>query len=168
MEPFDLEQVIANEELYPNVGRTQIRNVFPAEYTWSYSRQTNFSQIIKTELEAFDAQDGNLTNNVASIDEVMELWERDAGDAARGEAVFMADRPEIKENEGPCSRCHGEDALGGEGPNLSRRVPNLGDRDLAGAILKGRLRMPPWESVLDANEVVDLMAFLRGRFGDGS
>ena len=168
MEPFDLEQVISKEDLYPEVGREHIRAVFPADYTWSYSRQTNFSQIIMTELEGFDAQDGTLTNNVADIDEVMDLWERDAGDAARGEALFKADRPEIKENEGPCSVCHGEDALGGEGPNLSRRVPNLGDRDLAGAILKGRLRMPPWESVLDANEVVDLMKFLRDRFGDGS
>ena len=60
---------------------------------------------------------------MASIEEVMERWERDAADAARGEAS---------------------------------------------AILKGRLRMPPWESVLDANEVVDLMKFLRDRFGDGS
>ncbi len=80
-----------------------------------------------------------------------------AGDPAKGEELFVKS----------CSSCHNPDAKGGSlGPTLvSADLAAQNDDFLRDTIINGRTgtAMPPWGSVLGAQDVEDVIAWLRQR-----
>jgi mono/diheme cytochrome c family protein len=79
------------------------------------------------------------------------------GDPAQGEQVFTQN----------CSSCHGPDAAGGAlGPTLvSADVGAKDDEFLRETISNGRAgtAMPPWGGILSAQDVEDVISFLRSK-----
>jgi mono/diheme cytochrome c family protein len=80
---------------------------------------------------------------------------------APGEALFNGQvRAEVN-----CYKCHNGDGSGTlRGPNLAKRVPNLTDQDIAGAIAKGPGLMPSFKDKVSDAEVKEIVAWLRTRF----
>lgn len=80
---------------------------------------------------------------------------------APGEALFNGQvRAEVN-----CYKCHNGDGGGTlRGPNLGKRVPNLTDQDIAGAIAKGPGLMPSFKDKVSDAEVKEIVAWLRTRF----
>ena len=80
-----------------------------------------------------------------------------AGDATKGSAIFASS----------CAGCHGADASGGAlGPTLvSSEVAANDDGFFREAIANGRpgSAMPPWSGVLSAQNIEDVIAFLRAK-----
>ncbi|MBM4124794.1 MAG: c-type cytochrome [Nitrospira sp.] len=75
---------------------------------------------------------------------------KQAGIATRGATIYQQN----------CLPCHGEAGKGGMGPKLSRN-PILTQADrFRETVVKGRGAMPPWGSVLQAQEIADLHAWL--------
>jgi mono/diheme cytochrome c family protein len=79
------------------------------------------------------------------------------GDPANGEVVFTQN----------CSSCHGPDAAGGAlGPTLvSANVGANDDEFFRETISNGRAgtAMPPWGGLLSAQEIEDVISFLRSK-----
>lgn len=79
------------------------------------------------------------------------------GDPANGELVFTQ----------YCSSCHGPDAAGGAlGPTLvSADVATNDDEYCRETIINGRsgTAMPPWSGTLSAQEIEDVISFLRSK-----
>jgi cytochrome c551 len=86
-----------------------------------------------------------------AVEAVMAL----TGEVAAGELLYQ-------EN---CADCHLEDGSGDRGPSLIFHVPNHPDRYLVDLILGGKGDMPAFEE-LEAQDVADLLAYLRGTFGE--
>lgn len=74
-----------------------------------------------------------------------------AGVAARGEALYAYN----------CQACHGAGAAGGVGPKLAGNPILADDHRFRDTVLHGRGAMPAWEAVLGAQDVADLLAWLR-------
>jgi mono/diheme cytochrome c family protein len=68
------------------------------------------------------------------------------GDATAGETLF-ADN---------CASCHGADATGGSGPDLSF---GLGDEDEVETILNGEEDMPAFADTLSDQDIADIIAW---------
>jgi len=149
---FDLERVIDDPERFPRNGRTQIREVFPADYLWSFSRVDNLSQVIASEVSRLDVTDGRALE--ARVERLVERLGE--GDEAQGAAVF-GER---------CARCHGPEGLGDFGPNLYERVSMRDDETLVRRLLLGLGPMPSWDAELTDQELTDVLTFLRATFGD--
>lgn len=142
--------MIENESLYPERGRTQLREVFPADYLYSFNRVDDLSRIVADEIEFFAGADRAEVQ--ARIDAILAL----DGDAEAGGALFS----------GPCAGCHGPDGHGmAFAPDLRERVPGAGDAALVQTLLQGRGAMPAWAERFTDAELADLLAFLRARFG---
>jgi mono/diheme cytochrome c family protein len=79
-----------------------------------------------------------------------------------GEALFNGQvRADID-----CYRCHNGDASGTwRAPNLTKRVAQLSDGEIAGAIATGPGMMPSYQGKLSAAEVAQITAWLRSRAG---
>jgi hypothetical protein len=77
-----------------------------------------------------------------------------------GEALFNGRvRPDIE-----CYRCHNGDATGTwRAPNLAKRVAQLSDGEIAGAIVTGPGMMPSYRGKVSAAEVEQITAWLRSR-----
>jgi len=148
LDPFDLDAVIANESLFPNKGRGQMREIFPADYLWSMNRVDNLSQVLASEVQHFDFLDKTTHEERAAL--VTEL----SSDATSGEKTFNAN----------CTTCHGSDGSGsGSAPSLFDRVPTLSDQKLVERLILGKSPMPSWAFFTD-QELADLRAFLRQTF----
>lgn len=84
-------------------------------------------------------------------------YDRVAGDAARGQAVYAQQ----------CAACHGADGEGGTGTALGNAamLALTSDKFLRHAIANGRqgTPMPAFDGVLSAREIDDVTAFLRSR-----
>jgi mono/diheme cytochrome c family protein len=149
LDPLDLEQVIQSETLYPNQGRSQLREMFPADYTYSFNRVDDLSRIIKEEMDAVDRIDAELAPR---IDGILQL----SADPDAGAVAFAG---------GPCEGCHG---AGGQGsafaPSLFDRVPERDDRSLLRTLITGRGGMPALGAQKSDQELADLVAFLRAQF----
>jgi mono/diheme cytochrome c family protein len=76
------------------------------------------------------------------------------GDPVAGEEVFAS----------VCAECHGADARGGRGPDLTVEAPKLSDEELADTIVNGSMGGMPAQGVSD-QEAADVMAWLRQEFG---
>jgi mono/diheme cytochrome c family protein len=162
LDPLDLEKVIDDPVRFPSNGREQMRQLFAADYLYSFNRVDDFSQMMASEVAHFDIVDPQ--DPVAEIVAIIEgIGDGRVDAAARGQVTFGDDR--LGPNGGPCTVCHGEDGLGGIGPNLTERVPLREDSELVRTILDGRIRMPAWADVLTPREVADLTIFLRDTFG---
>ena len=141
LDAFDLDAVIADETTFPQTGRAQVRDLFPADYLWSLTRVDDLAHVIESEVRYFDRIDETRTDRILALE----------GDATRGADAFT-------EN---CARCHGEDANGGSAPSLVERAPMRDDQTLLRTILQGRPPMPAWAPILDDQTLRDLLAFLR-------
>jgi mono/diheme cytochrome c family protein len=79
------------------------------------------------------------------------------GDAAKGAAIFAQD----------CAGCHGDNAQGGSvGPSLvTAELKAQSDDFFRQTILNGRAgtAMPAWEGRLSAQDIEDVIAFLRSK-----
>jgi mono/diheme cytochrome c family protein len=149
LDPLDLETIISNETLFPDAGRTQIRDQFPADYLYSFNKVDDLAGMIKNEVDFYESTDKNAVSE--RINSILGLQ----GEAARGEITFAA----------VCAACHGSDGLGtAAGPSLGERVPSRSDEDLLQSILQGRGDMPAWQENFVDSEFADLFAFLRATF----
>jgi len=148
LDPLDLELIIGNESLFPEAGRVQIRDQFPADYLYSFNRVDDLAGMISSEVEFFDSTDKNAVTE--RINAILALQ----GEASRGATTFAA----------VCAACHGNDGLGGIGPSLAERVPSRSDEGLLQSILQGRGNMPAWQDNFLDSEFADLFAFLRATF----
>jgi mono/diheme cytochrome c family protein len=64
-----------------------------------------------------------------------------------------------------CYRCHNGDATGTwRGDNLGERVPAMTDQAIARTINDGPGRMPAYKGKIDAAQIAQITAWLRGRF----
>ncbi|MBL9039817.1 MAG: cytochrome c [Archangium sp.] len=63
-----------------------------------------------------------------------------------------------------CYRCHGGDGTTGRAPNLSRAVPRMSDQAVADIIRNGEDQMPAFGNKLSADDLEQLVAWLRGKF----
>ncbi|MBL4688638.1 MAG: c-type cytochrome [Nannocystaceae bacterium] len=148
LDGLDLEVVIDDDEKFPNNGRAKIREVFPADYLWSFSRVDDFSHVMLAEVDHVDHGDNTALSQ--QIDSVLAL----EGAADIGQIVFSTN----------CASCHGEDGSGGFGPSLFERVPARDDQTLLTSILIGLGDMPAWGEALRDQELADVHAFLRDAF----
>ncbi|MEM6957445.1 MAG: c-type cytochrome [Myxococcota bacterium] len=153
LDPFDLVQVIDDEEAYPLNGRTRQRDVFPSDYLWSSSRVDNLFQVMRSEVDRLNVSDGRAIDR--RIDALLEAEREGEGDIDAGAEVFA-------EN---CARCHGADGSGDFGPDLFDRVPMRDDETLLERVLLGIGPMPAWDQELEDDELTNLFVFLRDRFG---
>jgi mono/diheme cytochrome c family protein len=86
-----------------------------------------------------------------AVEAVMAL----TGEVAAGELLYL-------EN---CADCHLEDGSGDRGPSLIFHVPKHPDRYLVDLILGGKGDMPAFDELGD-QDVADVLAYLRGTFGE--
>ncbi len=149
LDPLDLETVIQNETLYPNHGRSQIRELFPSDYLYAFNRVDDLAGMIFTEVQFFDSTDKDeIAGRISSI---LGL----TGNPGRGSSLFSA----------TCAACHGANGLGTSvAPSLAERVPARSDDGLLQSILRGRGDMPAWESNFADQDFADLLAHLRATF----
>ncbi len=80
-----------------------------------------------------------------------EATPRPVGNARRGHQLFS----------NSCQACHGERASGGAGPKLSGNPILVEEDRFWDTVLHGRNAMPAWGSVLKAQEIADIHAWLR-------
>lgn len=80
-----------------------------------------------------------------------------SGDATAGESIFSAN----------CASCHGTDATGGSGPDLTEPFTNDADADLANTILNGvsGTDMAAYSGVLSDTDVADVIAYIHSIVG---
>jgi mono/diheme cytochrome c family protein len=148
LDPFDLDAVIHDEARYPAIGRSQIRETFPADYMYSFNRVDDVAHVFEQEMDFADGIDLALQQRVDSVLSA-------PGDVESGAALFA----------GTCAACHGPEGHGGVGPDLRERVPSREDPTLVRTLLTGKGAMPPWADRFDDRALADLVAFLRDRFG---
>lgn len=147
--PLDLEALIADEQRFPAHGRLQQREVFPADYMYSFNRVDDLAHAIRSEVEFFDFRDGQAVR--PRVDAIVGL----PRDAEAG-AITFADR---------CAGCHGPDGAGsGFAPSLFERVPARDDAALVQTLIQGRGQMPAWGEVLGDVALADVLGFLRAQF----
>ncbi|MCK6525397.1 cytochrome c [Myxococcota bacterium] len=80
------------------------------------------------------------------------------GDAERGATIYASS----------CAACHGATGLGtASGPSLADEVAEESDEGLAETIRAGEDGMPPFPN-LSEQDLADLIAWLRARFGGSS
>lgn len=150
LDPIDLAELIADEEHFPEHGRLQQREVFPADYMYSFNRVDDLVHALAADVAFFDFQDGEAVR--PRVEAIVGL-DRDP-DA--GAAIFA----------GRCGGCHGADGAGTAfAPSLFERVPLREDRALVQTLVQGRGPMPAWGEVLGDRELADVLGFLRARFG---
>jgi mono/diheme cytochrome c family protein len=148
---FDLDQVISDDGLYPDTGRTQIRSVFPADYLWSTTRVDDLSNVIRSEIERAAILDKDDPDVRAAG--ILAL----TGDPEAGQLLFGE----------KCASCHGKDGLGtSAAPSLYERVPKLTDIELARTLVTGKSPMPSWAQLTD-QQLCNLRAFARTKFDGG-
>ncbi|MEM6990919.1 MAG: c-type cytochrome [Myxococcota bacterium] len=149
LDPLEQERIIDEEDRFPEHGRTQIRELFPADYLYSFNRVDDFAGVMASEVDFFDFQDGE-----AARPRTEAVLER-TGSASDGATLFA----------GSCTGCHGADGTGsGFAPSLYDRVPLRDDRSLLRTLLQGKGNMPAWAETFDDQQLADLRAFLRARF----
>jgi mono/diheme cytochrome c family protein len=146
----DIEAVITDDDHFPDNGRAAIRDVFPADYLYSFDRVDDFAGAMRRELEHAETTDASAVDvRVRSIDAMVP-------DHTAGALVFA-------EN---CTKCHGEHGEGTSiAPSLFVRVPARDDDELLLSLLLGRGLMPSWADTLDDRALADLRAYLRSTFG---
>lgn len=151
-DPFDLTAVLENPALYPDRGRLQIREVFPADYLYSFNRVDDIVHMIESEVSFWDGVDKEHVRGRSEA--ILGL---DA-DAEAGADHFAA----------RCAACHGVSGHGtAAAPNLEDRVPTRDDASLLRTLIAGRGGMPSWGETLSDQEIADVLAFLRVSFGGG-
>jgi mono/diheme cytochrome c family protein len=149
LDPLDLETIISNETLYPETGRQQIREQFPADYLYSFNKVDDLAGMISGEVQFYDSTDQNAVSG--RIDSILALQ----GDSAAGSSNFAA----------VCAACHGGDGLGTTAaPSLAERVPSRDDEGILQSVLQGRGNMPAWQDNFQDQEFADLLAYLRANF----
>ncbi len=149
LDALEQERIISEEERFPEHGRTQIREVFPADYLYSFNRVDDFAGVMASEVEFFDFQDGEAARPRSEA-----ILER-TGDVGSGADLFAQS----------CTGCHGADGTGsGFAPSLYERVPLRDDRSLLQTLLQGKGNMPAWGDSFDDQQLADLRALLRARF----
>jgi mono/diheme cytochrome c family protein len=153
LDPLDLEAIINDETNFPDTGRRRVRNLFPADYLYSFNRVDDWANLIANEVSFFDDADKAMVR--PRVQNVLRL----TGDSAQGGATF-AER---------CSRCHGEDGRGSSfAPSLYERVPMRDDESIVQTLILGRGQMPSWGGTFSDQQLADILAFLRMTFGGGS
>jgi menaquinol-cytochrome c reductase cytochrome b/c subunit len=80
----------------------------------------------------------------ADVDAILEL----EGDPAAGETLFAAN----------CASCHGADATGGSGPDLTGEDE---DEEFVEYVLNGDGDMPAFEGDLTDQEIADILAWVK-------
>ena len=150
LDPLNLEAIITDELHFPDNGRRRIRELFPADYLYSFNHVDDLAGMIAGEVTFFDGADRDAV--LSRIQRILGM----TGVATAGGATF-AER---------CTPCHGP---GGEGsavaPSLYERVPMRDDTTLLQVLINGRGQMPKWGGVFSDQELADLFAFLRATFG---
>lgn len=88
------------------------------------------------------------TGNTTAAHPALDL----TGDSTAGEAVYAAN----------CSGCHGADATGGIGPDLTEHSGNLSDEEIVLTIAEGSGNMAA--VAISDQEIADVLAWLRANF----
>lgn len=148
LDPLVQETIIDDAELFPERGRTQLRELFPADYLYSFNHVDDLSQVIESEVDYFDFQDGQALES--RIEDILSR----RSDPQAGRERFVE----------RCTGCHGWDGTGATGPSLFERVPLRDDRSLLTTLVRGRGAMPSWGEVLSDAALADLGAYLRSNF----
>jgi mono/diheme cytochrome c family protein len=149
LDPFNLEDVIEKDALYPANGRSQQRTIFPADYLWSTQRVDNLRQVMLSEVGHFEAVDQRSTESRRGGILALE------GAIAEGTLIFA----------NHCTSCHGAQGEGSlSAPALKERIPNINETQLVDTLLTGKDNMPSWSHFSD-RELADLRAFLVDQFG---
>ena len=152
LDTLDLEALINDETHFPQTSRKQVRELFPADYLYSFNRVDDFAQLIRSEVSFYDNADRDLVR--ARIDRILGM----TGDPATGASQFTD----------TCSGCHGPQGEGTSfAPSLFTRVPSRDDESLVQTLIQGRGGMPSWGDRFDDQRLADLLAFLRQSFGGG-
>ena len=79
----------------------------------------------------------------------------------------MPEHPEGRPDHGQrlfgqnCVPCHGPAAVGGMGPKLAKNPILTDERRFWGTVRQGRGAMPAWSTVLNAQEIADIQAWLK-------
>lgn len=150
LDTLDLEAIIGDEINFPEAGRLQIRELFPADYLYSFNRVDDFASVIRGEVSYFDGTDAD--SIAPRVDAILAL----DGTAEAGDAWFSQN----------CAACHGPTGEGnGFAPNLYDRVPNRDDRSILKTLIQGRGGMPSWGGTFTDQQLADLLAHLRVTFG---
>lgn len=150
LEPLDLDALINDETNFPQTSRQQIREVFPADYLYSFNRVDDFAHVISSEVSFFDGSDRDSVR--ARIDQILTL----DGDGEAGRDRFLTN----------CATCHGQTGEGsGWAPNLYDRVPLRDDPSIVQTLIQGKGGMPAWGALLSDQELSNLLAYLRPTFG---
>ncbi len=149
LDALNLETIIGNEILYPEAGRLQIRDQFPADYLYSFNKVDDLAGMIAGEVQFYDSTDKNAVSE--RIDSILARTGNPAGATGNFGAV--------------CAGCHGSDGLGTSlAPSLAERVPSRTDEGILQSILQGRGDMPAWQENFQDQEFADLLAYLRANF----
>src|SRR6185503_595854 len=127
LDKFVLERVIDDEAQFPQHGRAQLRELFPADYLYSFNRVDDWAHLFLSESSFFDRSDVEAIR--PRIEAILGL----TGNAATGQTQFAQ----------TCARCHGADGNGsGFAPNLHDRVPFRDDVSLVRTLITGKGDMP--------------------------
>lgn len=149
-DPLDLEAIIGDEARFPQAGRAQLRELFPADYLYSFNRVDDFAAMIVGEVSYFDGYDRDSVR--ARVDHILGL----EPDVAAGGETFSA----------RCTGCHGPTGEGsGWAPSLYTRVPMRDLPSLAQTLLLGRGNMPSWADELNDQQLANVLGYLRATFG---
>ena len=149
---LDPADIFADERHFPDNGRRRVRDLFPADYLYSFNRVDDFAHMIAGEVGFFESSDRDAAG--PRIDHVLSL----DGDAAAGATLFA----------GTCAACHGPGGAGSDrAPSLFERVPMRDDESIVQTLIQGRGGMPSWGDRFDDQQLGDLLAHLRGTFGGG-
>ncbi|MBK8239000.1 MAG: c-type cytochrome [Deltaproteobacteria bacterium] len=150
LDAIDLERLVADDAHFPDHGRRQQREVFPADYLWSFHRVDDLVGVVAAEVAFRDQGDRQAVH--PRVQAIVAL----PRDAAAGATTF-AQR---------CARCHGADGDGsGFAPSLFERLPRFDDEAIVQTLLQGKGGMPAWGETLDDHQLADLLGSLRDRFG---
>jgi mono/diheme cytochrome c family protein len=148
--PLEPERIIADETRFPSTGRAQLRQLFPADYLYSFNRVDDWSRLFQSEMSYFERADLDAAR--PRIRAIQAL----TGVASSGGERFAAS----------CARCHGDDGGGTDrAPNLHDRVPLRDDESLLRTLIQGKGGMPRWGERLGDQDLADVLAFLRQEFG---
>jgi len=142
--------VIDDETGYPQHGRTQLRSLFPADYLYSFSRIDDFAHVFAGEAAHFDRGDEE-----AVRPRITDILAKTPNATAGGTTFSQL-----------CAGCHGAAGQGGGfAPSLVERVPMREDESILQTLIAGKGGMPAWGERLNDQQLADLLAHLRARFG---
>lgn len=154
-------------------GIQELDNPLPMWWLWTFFGTIIFAFIyyIHYEFRAGPNLDEELAADMAAIEQVKTTA---AAEAPKADfATILGDPNKIQAGAavftGKCASCHGDKGQGLVGPNLTDKswIHGAKPEEMLAVINKGVLDkgMPPWEGVLKADEIENVIAFIHSLKG---